>query len=72
MNNKNKIRMDSRSQDCIDKNNEHEVKPLVFPDGSIQLDHSDISLTSCSLFISIDINHQDGFYYEVFFRDSSN
>lgn len=64
--------MDSRSQDCIDKNNEYEVKPLVFPDGSIQLDHSDISLTSCSLFISIDINHQDGFYYEVFFRDSSN
>ena len=23
--------MDARSQDCIDKNNEYEVKPLVFP-----------------------------------------
>ena len=51
-------------------NEEQEVKPIVFPEGSIDLHHSEITLTTCSLFISIKIHHQDGFFYEVYFRDS--
>ena len=43
--------------------------PIVFPDGSITLDHSTITLTECSSFVAIHIHHQSGFFYEVFLRD---
>jgi len=46
-----------------------EEKPIVFPDGSITLDHSTITLTECSSFVVIHIHHQPGFFYEVFLRD---
>ena len=46
-----------------------EEPPIVFPDGSISLDHSTITLTKCSSFIDIHIHHQPGFFYEVFLRD---
>ena len=48
---------------------EEDAKPLVFPDGSIELDRSDITLTKCSAFIRITIHHQSGFFYEAFLRD---
>lgn len=48
---------------------EEDTKPLVFPDGSIELDHSDITLTKCSSFVRIAIHHQPGFFYEAFLRD---
>lgn len=46
-----------------------EIKPIIFPDGSIELDHSDITLSSCSFFITVNIHHQEGFFYEVYYRD---
>ena len=61
--------MEKQSGDCQVINSEQEEKPIVFPEGTIDLHHADITLTSCSLFFSIKIHHQDGFYYEVFFRD---
>ena len=42
---------------------------IVYPEGSIELDHSDISLSQCSSYITIHINHQSGFYYQLFLRD---
>jgi len=63
--------MEKQSQNSDIKNEEQEVKPIVFPEGSIDLHHSEITLTTCSLFISIKIHHEDGFYYEVYFRDST-
>ena len=46
-----------------------EEKPIVFPDGSITLDHTTITLTERSSFVVIHIHHQPGFFYEVFLRD---
>ena len=51
---------------------EAEVKPLVFPEGSIELDHTDITLSTCTAVIRFDIRHEPGFFYEVYFRDSSS
>ena len=48
---------------------EEDTKPLIYPDGSIELDHSDITLTKCSSFVRITIRHQPGFFYEAFLRD---
>lgn len=49
---------------------EAEVKPLVFPEGSIELDHTDITLSTCTAVIRFVIRHEPGFFYEVYFRDS--
>ena len=43
---------------------------IVYPEGSIELDHSDISLSQCSSSIAVHIHHQSGFYYQLFLRDS--
>lgn len=44
---------------------------IVYPEGSIELDRSDISLSQCSSYITIHIHHQSGFYYQLFLRDGS-
>lgn len=62
--------METQNQDQNNINGEEEVKPIVFPEGTIELHHSEITLTSCSLFISLKVHHEDGFYYELYFRDS--
>ena len=46
-----------------------EEKPIVFPDGSLVFDHSDITIESCSATVKIAINHQEGFSYTIFLRD---
>lgn len=46
-----------------------EEKPIVFPDGTIVFDHSDITIESCSATLKISINHQEGFSYSVYLRD---
>ena len=45
-------------------------KPIVFPEGSIELDHSSITLTTCSSVVRFRIHHEPGFFYEVYLRDS--
>ena len=62
----------SMCPEIVEITEEEDAQPLVFPDGSIDLDHSDISLSECSSFIRITIHHQPGFFYEVFLRDGDS
>ena len=61
--------MEADSSNFNNSDTQEDTKPIVFPDGSIELDHSNITIESCSSVIKIKINHQPGFCYTIFLRD---
>ena len=61
--------MEGDSSNLNHPDTQEDAKPIVFPDGSIEFDHSNITIESCSSVIKIRINHQPGFCYTIFLRD---
>lgn len=63
--------MEKENPSQQDGSAEETEKPIVFPEGSIEMDHTSITLTTCSAVIRFRIHHEPGFYYEMYLRDST-